>query len=197
MSSIFILSIQLFYWKFQTGNWIYWSYGSESFYFLKPHLIEGLIGFRKGWFLYTPLMILGCVGLFMSPKRIALSITLFLMLFTYVVFSWWNWWYGGSLGCRPMLDVYVFLAVGLAYFYQYIQNHQKKYVKIMLSTITILFVVYGMKLNIQGFYEWIHWDGMTYTSWKKSIFMYQLDKEYLDSVKRPNEQKQLETGEEN
>jgi hypothetical protein len=195
-SSLLIVSIQLFYWKYQTGSWIHWSYGSENFYFLNPHILDGLLGFRKGWFIYTPLMLLACIGIIMSPKRIALSLGVFLFLFCYIIFSWWNWWYGGSLGCRSILDVYVFLAIGLAYFYQYILNHNKKYVKILLSAITILFVLYGLKLNIQGFYEWIHWDGMTYTSWKKSIIMLKPNNDYWKTIKRPNEKKQLETGEE-
>jgi hypothetical protein len=127
---------------------------------------------------------------------VGIAIGLFLILFCYVTFSWWNWWYGGSLGCRPLIDVYVYLAIGLAYSYQYFVNQNKYFIKYIGASVALICVVYGLKLNVQGFYEWIHWDGMTYTSWKKSIWMYKIDKTYLDAMERPNEKKQLETGEE-
>ncbi len=43
-------------------------------------------------------------------------ILLLFTLFTYVIFSWWCWWYGGGLSIRPMIDVYCIFAIGLAAF---------------------------------------------------------------------------------
>lgn len=68
-----IVFLQFLYWKFSTGNWIYYSYGEERFYFLKPHIIEGLFSYRKGWLLYTPLMTLAIVGFLFLKKRLLIS----------------------------------------------------------------------------------------------------------------------------
>ncbi|MDQ3072459.1 MAG: glycosyltransferase family 39 protein, partial [Bacteroidota bacterium] len=39
---------QLIYWKLQTGQWVYYSYTKEGFYFNDPHIIDGLFSWRKG-----------------------------------------------------------------------------------------------------------------------------------------------------
>jgi hypothetical protein len=112
-----ILFIQLSYWKYCTGNWIYYSYGEERFYFLKPHIIEGLFSYRTGWLVYTPLMSLAVSGfLFLKKKAPELfyPILVFSVLNIYIVFSWWCWWYGGSFGARSLIESYALLSIPLA-----------------------------------------------------------------------------------
>ncbi|MCB0815419.1 MAG: hypothetical protein KDB87_19920, partial [Flavobacteriales bacterium] len=55
----------LSYWKVYGGAWIFDSYqnpgeGLDLFY---PHLHRFLFSFRKGWFIYTPLMLVAAAGL--------------------------------------------------------------------------------------------------------------------------------------
>ncbi len=109
-----IVFLQFSYWKFSTGKWIYYSYGEERFYFLKPHIIEGLFSYRKGWLLYTPLMTLAIVGfLFLKKKAPDLfyPILVFTILNIYLVFRWWCWWYGGSFSARALIESYALLSV--------------------------------------------------------------------------------------
>ncbi|MBK7669397.1 MAG: hypothetical protein IPJ32_19865 [Sphingobacteriaceae bacterium] len=60
---------QMLYWKHITGHYFFNSYVGEQFYFGNPHLLEGLFGFRKGWLLYSPIMIFSLIGMFMLFKN--------------------------------------------------------------------------------------------------------------------------------
>ena len=49
---------QMIYWNEMTGHWLYFSYGSdERFFFGDPAIIKGLFSYRKGLFIYTPLLL--------------------------------------------------------------------------------------------------------------------------------------------
>ena len=63
-----ILFIQSYFWYLQCGKWIVWSYGNEGFCFSKPYVWQVLFSFRKGAFVYTPLLIVSVIGLFVLIK---------------------------------------------------------------------------------------------------------------------------------
>jgi glycosyltransferase involved in cell wall biosynthesis len=109
---------QMIYWKEMTGQWLYFSYGSnERFFFADPAIIKGLFSWRKGLFLYTPLMIFAFAGIIDLWKRRsphALPVTIFVPLNIYIIFSWWCWWYGGGFGQRAFIDSYTLMAVATA-----------------------------------------------------------------------------------
>jgi hypothetical protein len=114
----FVLPIlpQLLYWKLQTGNWIFNSYGDlMRFDFQNPKIIKGLFYFSNGWLAYTPVMVLAILGIsFMFKKRdFLLPILLFLPIYVFVIYSWWCWNYINGFGSRPMIDGYALLAIPL------------------------------------------------------------------------------------
>ena len=91
---------QMIYWKTYGGQWIVYSYGKEGFFFNNPHIIDYLFSYRKGWFVFTPLMFLAVIGLFFSfvkSRAFSWSILVFLLPTIYMFSSWWCWWYG--CGC--------------------------------------------------------------------------------------------------
>lgn len=109
--------IQLIYWKKYAGHFFYYSYGEYGFDWLRPHLIDGLFSYRKGWLVYTPVMILalaGFVPLFREKKYLFWPLLVYLVLNIYVVYSWEVWWYGGSFGSRAMIQAYAVLSLPLA-----------------------------------------------------------------------------------
>ena len=115
----FILPIipQLFYWKLQTGHWIFNSYGELfKFNFKHPELKRGLFYFQNGWLAYTPVMWLAVLGIaFLFKKRdFIVPILLFLPIYCFVIYSWWCWNYINGLGSRPMIDAYALLAIPLS-----------------------------------------------------------------------------------
>ncbi|HKC68207.1 MAG TPA: hypothetical protein VKG26_08250, partial [Bacteroidia bacterium] len=53
--------LQFIYWKIHAGKFVFNSYGGnpgEGFEFAHPYIMEVLFSFRKGWFIYTPIMLL-------------------------------------------------------------------------------------------------------------------------------------------
>lgn len=114
-----ILSPQLIYWKWKTGAFIYDSYRNPGvgLDLLSPHVWNTLFSFRKGWLIYTPIMILALAGILRLRKAMP---EVFLPLVTYgliafwIISSWSEWWYGASFSIRPMITLYPLLAIPMA-----------------------------------------------------------------------------------
>lgn len=107
---------QFLYWHAITGKYIYYSYQEEGFFFTRPHVLEGLLGFRKGWLVYTPVMVFALAGIFFMQGKASMArtgVVTVLLLHVYITFSWWCWWYGGTFGQRPMIEIYPLLALPL------------------------------------------------------------------------------------
>ena len=115
-----IVSSQFMYWKTLTGHFFYNSYGSNVWIdWTNPHIIDGLFSAKKGWLVYTPVMLFALFGFVpLYRKRLDLfwGIFLFFLLFICVSFFYNIWWYGGSLGQRQMVQIYPILAIPLAAF---------------------------------------------------------------------------------
>lgn len=116
------LVLQALYWNHVTGQWIFYSYQGERFFWKDPRILEYLLSYRKGWLLYNPIMLgvmLGwcwaLVAVFRrtqsgspapEPFPLASALVILLPLVLYVYSSWWSWWFGGSLGGRAMVEWY-------------------------------------------------------------------------------------------
>lgn len=127
---------QLLYWKHVSGNWLFYSYGSETFNFAKPEIINGLTSFSNGWLVYTPVMLgalLGLPLLWRSKYRDWFWVLcLVLPLHIYITYSWWCWNYINGFGSRPMVDVYALTAIPLAAFVGFFLT--KKVLRIAILT---------------------------------------------------------------
>jgi hypothetical protein len=157
---LMITSVQLLYWKLSTGQWIFYSYQGEGFDWADPKIRDGLFSYRKGWFVYTPLALLAILGFFFTERRKVFPILLFFTLFVYVTFCWENWYYGGSYGCRPLIDALPLLAYPLARLCKYLISGLPI---VRIFSLTIIFLFVG--LNIFQSYQYagniIHWDRVT------------------------------------
>ncbi|MEM8528485.1 MAG: hypothetical protein AAGG68_27835 [Bacteroidota bacterium] len=143
--------IQLFYWKYATGEWIVYSYEDQGFSWLRPHFINGIFSFRAGWLVYTPVMsfaLLGFYFLYRKVRPIFWASFLFSAVFIYITFAWDIWWYGGSLGQRAMVQAYPILALPLAAFVDWIW--QKRIWKYLFFTILLLFAYYNLWMTHQA-----------------------------------------------
>ena len=159
---------QLLYWKYVTGSYLYFSYGNERFYFNHPHIIDCLISFRKGWFIYTPLIIFSIIGIvFMFKQKFSLFFYLIIVLvplYLYVISSWWCWWYGGSFSQRALIDLYPLLTIGFAAFFYRISFASKTRKIIIYSFMTLLLLL-NLFQTAQYKYNIIHYDSMTFKSY--------------------------------
>jgi hypothetical protein len=126
----FMLALpQLLYWYFKTGHIIYDSYknpgvGLDLF---SPHILNVLFSYRKGWLLYTPVMIFALIGwyfLFKENRKIFLAAFSYFMVSFYIISSWTEWWYGAAFSGRPMITLYPVLALSLGYFLVYMKERK-------------------------------------------------------------------------
>jgi len=110
---------QLIYWKYTSGEFFYNPYKDVGarFFFDNPQIFHVLFSYRKGWFIYTPLMFITIAGfyfLYRDNRKLFLTVLTITLLNLYLISSWWCWWYGGGFGQRPLVDSYGILALPLA-----------------------------------------------------------------------------------
>lgn len=82
-----------------------------------PRLWFFLFGVDKGWFFWTPLVlvaVLSLISLWRVERGITIAFTAVLAIETYLCASWWSPEFGGSFGARPLIDLYPFLGLALA-----------------------------------------------------------------------------------
>lgn len=147
--------IQMGYWKYITGQWLYFSYENEGFNFLRPYQIaQGLFGYRKGWFVYTPIAFIsffGFIALWKKNKELVPVLLAFLFLTVWIVFSWRCWWYGAGFGSRATIESMAILAFPLGALLQKILHSAYLYRK--LASITLLIIL--ITLNIFQTYQYV------------------------------------------
>lgn len=117
LAFILTISVQLIYYKYISGQWLYFSYVGETFNWAHPQIINGLFDARNGWFLYTPLMLPVIISLVLKTKNREvwiLPLGLIFCIHVYISYSWWCWYYIAGMGSRPMVDIYPILAFALA-----------------------------------------------------------------------------------
>jgi hypothetical protein len=167
---VIVLSPQLFYWKTVAGKWILFSYANnpgEGFDFLSPHFQSVLFSFRKGWFIYTPLMffaVAGFVRLYRENKNAFWSILVFFCLNMYVISSWSCWWYAGSFSQRAMVDSYGILLLPLGYLVSEIMNSSLLIKRVAIVT-GILLVTLNLFQSWQYSVQILDGSRMTRAAW--------------------------------
>jgi hypothetical protein len=160
---------QMLYWKEVAGSFLYNSYQEvgSSFYFDNPHVMDLLFSYRKGWFVYTPLMLFAVVGfipLLRLKRGLFIGPLLYLMVMIYVFSSWWSWWTGGSFGIRSLIDLMAVMALPLAALITSL-GKQKKWLTIS-GSVLIAFVVFLSIFQTRQYQKvLIHWVGMTKESY--------------------------------
>ncbi len=184
---------QFLYWKMITGSWFFYSYINESFFFSNPYILETLFSFRKGLFIYTPVMIFAITGLFSLKKRLpqfSTSIWIFTIANIYIISSWWCWWYGGSFGLRAYIEMFALWSIPLAIVIEKILMSKKFFQVISVSMIGLLIL-----LNIfQSKQYWdgaLHWDGMNYKLYKAQFLRRGCAPNYNELVTPPDYEKAL------
>lgn len=168
---IAIYGVQTLLWFLQSGHWFVDTYIGEHFDFTQPHTGEFLFGFRKGVFIYAPVLVLSIAGLVVLWRRsgvfISVSWVLFIAMLSYVLSCWHIWSYGSSFGSRVMVDYYCFFAIPLAFV-------------ISSGRIWNLFVIpFGLcavALSVFQVWQYNHfyllWDGMDYNKYKIMFLQY-------------------------
>ena len=143
---------QLIYWKIYSGHWLFFSYHGEdkTFNFLHPHILNVLFSYKKGWFMYTPVMMISIIGfiqLFKKFTQLFWALAAFTVVNIYLISSWNIWWYGGCFSMRPMVQSYPLLMFPMGAFLADILR--RKYLQYMVSG----FLVFCIWLNLMMTYQ--------------------------------------------
>lgn len=199
ISCFLMILPQIIYWKMQTGQFLFNSYQeSNKFYFLHPHVVDGLFSFRNGWLIYSPVMFFALTGFFFIEKYakgLRNAMIAFLLIFTYFIFSWWCWWYGGSYGSRPMVETYGILALPLAASFTYLLK-KKIWVKIVVGVVLAALLSLNQFQMQQRRTSLLHWDSMTKEAYFGIFLRQHVPAGYDKMIKKPDYKKALKGEEE-
>jgi len=156
-----IVSLQCVLWYMQTGKWIVYAYTYERFHFDKPEILNVLFSYRKGLFIWTPLLFISLTGLiylFLKKKFAFLSIVFFLCLLIFIVSSWYMWYYGMSFGFRPLIDFFPVFAILLALGFNLLKSKVAKTSMVILC----LGCIYINQVQAYQYRHYIlHWSVMS------------------------------------
>jgi hypothetical protein len=163
----FVVGIQFMFNIIQTGSVFVWSYKNEGFDFMRPHFLSFLFGFKKGFFIYTPLMLAifpALILLYMKSKYSFFTIFSYLIVAVFILSSWWNWFYGDSFGMRAMIDLFPLLAILLAVSIDRLVKTKPGFLLFLLCS--FLFVSLNLFQTYQYHSGILHHDSMTFEKYR-------------------------------
>ncbi len=144
LSFTMLVFLQFGYWKLTAGSWLVDSYANnagEGFDWAHPYIFEFLFSYRKGWLLYTPIMIFALIGFvfWLRKDRRQWIFPLTFILFLYIISSWTTWWYASSFSQRAVIEAYPILLVALGYLILYLKKKRLRFVFYPLLVLLLLF----------------------------------------------------------
>ena len=116
---------QLAVWRVLHGSWVHYSYHSEGFIWLEPHLVATLFSSKHGLFFWAPILLLSVVGWILGARsgtvrpearRTFLQLAFAALCLWYVNSCWHQWWFGDAFGARAFLELSPLFVLGLAWF---------------------------------------------------------------------------------
>ncbi len=155
-----IIVLQALYYKIATGSFWADTYPGESFQFLEPRFWAMLFSYKKGLFVYTPLMLFSLVGFYHLWRRNtyqAITLGLFFIILNYILSSWWSWWYGGSFSSRVYVEYIPLFAILLATALKHIRQ---SWLKVSFISLLIASLALNQIQTYQYRYQMIHWEDM-------------------------------------
>jgi hypothetical protein len=160
-----LLYIQIQLWTHMRGFQVIDSYPGEGFiHVLNPYFFSVLFNIQNGFFVFAPVMFLSLIGLF-YPKSTSNNFkaigTTFIIL-TFMLGSWWAWWFGGAYGHRCFVEYLVLLAFPLANFLQYTfySSRLHNVTRALLVLLTCVFLHYSLGMTQKYLSPW---DGPDWT----------------------------------
>lgn len=122
--------------------------GGETFDLTRPHILGVLFGPQSGLFLWTPMVAVGLMGLFLNTKKYWLALVVFTAQL-YMVASWSTWWQGASVSGRMFVSTLPLVALGLSEIVTRAYSHR------LLHTILPLMILGISALNLMGIFYYV------------------------------------------
>ena len=138
---------QFLYWKYVSGNWIYYSYGNESFlYWKSPQLMKLLFSPNNGLLPYNPIyLIIVFTLLIMIFKKVknGLSILVAFCLVVYFSASWHAVTFGCGYGCRNFAEYTALFTLPMGWVFEKIKTY--RFTKFLLSFLIAVCILINQK----------------------------------------------------
>lgn len=166
------VAIQLFVHHDITDSWSIYTYSGEGFdNWNKPQFLNVLFSSEKGFFLYGPLLLLILPGIsFLSKfkeKYFTFGWLLFVVILFYMISSWWDWAYGGSLGMRPLIEFLPVLIIPIAFMIDQLNNWKKQVLLVFAAVCVIQFQFFQFQFNQHILpYSHVTWEQLARIKWK-------------------------------
>ncbi len=181
---------QFIYWHWVSGKIFYFTYGEAGgrFFFNNPQVLNILFSVKKGWLIYTPIMLFSLAGiivLFVKKRGPALAISVFMILNIYILSSWWNWWYGGGFGLRSFVDSYALLAIPLAAFID-VTVRRGRLLRMPVIGLLALLVFFNLFQTRQYVNNAIHWWWMNREAYRETFLKLRPTERYWSLITFPD-----------
>ncbi len=182
---------QFLYWKAVTGHYLFFTYAEKgaTFYFAHPHIFDSLFSFRKGWLIYTPVMVISLVGIFFMRTRARewfLALVIYVMAMIYVQSSWWCWWFGGGFGLRPYISMYPLLAIPMAFLLGHLRKKKRQWAFGALTAVILILSAYQLFQIRQFSTKAIHYSGTTARSYFENFLRIRPTKASWEMLELPD-----------
>jgi hypothetical protein len=145
----FLMAIlpQVIYWKMNTGHYYYNAYTDpqSGFDFFHPKFLDILFGFRKGFFIYSPIMVLAFIGIILSVrccKESIFPVLLFTAANLYLIASYSTL---VSYGWRAFIELHAPLALALGAVAARLTEFRKPWKLLIYSILGLLTLVNILK----------------------------------------------------
>ncbi len=138
---------QMVYWKYLSGTWVYYAYSGETFSkWDHPQLLAYFFAPHNGMLLYNPLFILiiaGIVLMIIHKNTDGYTLAVVFVLISYLVASWWMYYFGCAFASRNMVDYMLLFAIPLAWLFSVIKS--KTFLNVLIF-LAFLFTLYNIKM---------------------------------------------------
>ena len=167
-------SLQMVYWKIYSGHLLIDSYNNpaEGLDFFYPHIFGVLFSFRKGWFVYTPLMVVAFAGfifVWKEKRNSFYALFIFMLIDIYLVSCWSCWWYAVSFSQRAFVPAYIVMAVPLGFVIRFFDEKPMKF-RLPFFLLVSLLIVLNLFQTWQYEKQIIDGSRMTKAAWAANFF---------------------------
>ena len=138
---------QFLYWHHVSGKYLYFSYGpiGGKFFWGHPQFLKILFSYKKGWLVYTPVMLFALAGVLWSRRKhpaFLVPVLVYFVFHLYILACWWSWWFGGCYGNRAFIESYAALSLPLGVMIEKILSLKKPF-RYGLTGLLLILVLYN------------------------------------------------------
>jgi len=140
-------------------------------------------------------MVFAVIGVFFlrkTAKDVFVFSIIYFVITIYILSCWWDWAFGGSFGCRALVQHYAFFAFTFAAFvstvFKALSKTPLKY-SMQLLMCVIFYLLIQLNIHQSWLYKYgiIHYSGMTKDAYMYIINSDQISQEELSKkIKEPN-----------